>query len=176
MRTLPILLLATFLTGCHTQPSSDRGEHPKLSEQAGMEFFNEISGELEIELSEPPERIAENLANEAATPEAKIVSLKLVAEWFEEDSSEFRPLTEEELNRTAYVGPTIKLGADSRNVVEHEAPNGESFTVRELLKAVEETERQERSNTEWFGGVDVHHVFFEGLYEENGVWWMSWGS
>lgn len=147
-----------------------------MSDQAGMEFFNEIGGRLNIELSEPPERITEDLANETATPDARIVSLELVPEWFERDTGEFRPLTEEELNRTAYAGPTIKLGAESGSVMEHQAPNGKSFTVRELLKAVEDTEKQERTNTELFGGVDVHHVFFEGLYEEDGVWWISWGS
>jgi hypothetical protein len=32
-------------------------------------------------------------------------------------------------------------------------------------------------DSEWFGGVDVHHVFFEGLHEDvDGVWVANWGS
>ena len=61
--------------------------------------------------------------------------------------------------------------------VVHQAANGQAFTVEELLKAVEDTERQSRPNSEWFGGVDMHHVYFEGIAEaEDGVWDIQWGS
>jgi len=38
--------------------------------------------------------------------------------------------------------------------------------VQELLRAVELTEQKTRENTEWFGGIDVHHMYFEGLFCE----------
>ncbi len=53
----------------------------------------------------------------------------------------------------------------------------EHFTVRELLQAVEDTERQTRGKSDWFDGVDIHHVYFEGLHEEEpGIHTIYWGS
>jgi hypothetical protein len=138
-------------------------------------FFNRLSARLEIELTEPPERIAPNLANERASASARIHSLRLRARVFE--AKELRPLTAEELARVALDAPVIRLRGDSGDPVEHAAPNGAFFTVSDLLQAVEETERQTRSASEWFGGIDVHHVFFEGLMpEKDGSWSIAWGS
>nr|QBK86043.1 MAG: hypothetical protein LCMAC101_06380 [Marseillevirus LCMAC101] len=50
------------------------------------------------------------------------------------------------------------------------------FTMRQLLNAVLEIEKISRSQTEWFEGVDAHHVWFEGLFENNGVYEVFWGS
>ena len=54
----------------------------------GLEFFNSLSGKLEIELTEAPERIG-NLDNVRATPDAKIKSLNFVAEVYIRDSGTF---------------------------------------------------------------------------------------
>lgn len=134
--------------------------HPEL------EFFNSLSGKLDIELTTPPERVGD-LLNERATPDAAIVSLKLTAEVFNEETETFRPLTPEELDSVAYRGASIRLRSEDGDPVAHAAPNGEFFTVRQLLQAVEETERQTRGQSEWLGGVDVHHVFFEGIHRED---------
>ncbi|MGA9520488.1 MAG: hypothetical protein WBV82_03435 [Myxococcaceae bacterium] len=73
--------------------------------------------------------------------------------------------------------PLIRLRGEAGDPVEHRAPNGKHFTVRELVKAVEETERQSRSRSNWLGGIDVHHVYFEGIHPENdGTWSIAWGS
>jgi len=60
-------------------------------------------------------------------------------------------------------------------VVVHRAPSAGAFTVRDLLAAVEETERRTRAQSEWFGGVDIHHCFFQGIeVDDQGVWRISW--
>jgi len=34
-----------------------------------------------------------------------------------------------------------------------------------------------RDSSKWFGGIDVHHVFFEGIHlDEDDVWAIHWGS
>ena len=64
-----------------------------------------------------------------------------------------------------------------KNVVSHNAPNGEFFTVRDLLHAVEETERQTRGQTQELGSSCWCHIFFEGIHlVADGVWDISWGS
>ena len=170
------LVLMCLFAGCdptNDVPTSTPGDpmsHPEL------DFFNEVSGTLKIELSEPAEKIGE-LDNEKAPPQATIVSVKLDAEYWEEDTGDFRPLTPEELVSIAYIGDSIVLAGEAEIAVTHQAPNGKHFTVSDLIKAVEETERQTRGQSEWFDGVDVHHVFFEGLEpNSDGSWQIIWGS
>jgi hypothetical protein len=144
--------------------------HPELK------FFNSLSGKLEIELDTPAEPVA-NLLNLRAAPDARIVRVELRAEVYNPDTEEFRPLTPAELDSVAFRGRSIKLQSEDGEVVAHDAPSGSHFTVRELLRAVEETERRTRAHSEWLGGIDVHHVFFEGIEPgEDGVWEVCWGS
>lgn len=147
-----------------------------IVDDVGLEFFNRLSGELEIELTEAPERIAD-LANLAAPPTARLVSVALRLEVFEDD--DFRPLTADELGRVVLRTPRIRMRSYQleKVVVEHEAPAGARFTVADLGAAVEATERRTRGDTEWFGGIDVHHIFFEGIeLGDDGVWMIWWGS
>lgn len=140
-----------------------------------LEFFRELSGRLEIALSEPTHAITPKLMNQAAPPTAKIVSLRFEAEVFDDD--EPRPLTEEELDRVVLVANNIRLrDAETRSTIEHLAPDGLKFTVRDMIDVVERSELAFRQKSDWFGGVDVHHVFFEGMEEVDGAWEIHWGS
>ena len=96
---------------------------------------------------------------------------------FNRDTEEFRDLTPEEFDSLAFRESHIKLRGESGEVVSHNAPNGTFFTVQQLLQAVEETERQTRDQSEWLGGVDVHHCYFEGIsLDDDGAWGIYWGS
>ncbi len=147
------------------------------SVQSNFEFFNNLTGKLEIELTEPAEHYG-NMANLAAKPSAKLVDVRFHPEVFDEDEQQkFRDLTEAEWQLEIFRESSIRLRGLSEDVVEHKAPNGRSFTVKEMFTAIEETERRTRGNSEWLGGIDVHHRFFEGIYQdENGDWEISWGS
>ncbi len=141
-----------------------------------LEFFNGLSGTLAIELTEPAQPIG-GLLNLAASPSARISSLRLEAQFFDPDTEEGRPLTEPELSRAVFRGPVLRLRGESGIVVSHQAPDGGQFTVKALLAAVEATERQSRGATEWLGGVDVHHIYFEGIHpSDDGAWEIFWGS
>ena len=75
--------------------------------------------------------------------------------------------------------PAIRMVSDCAEdiVVEHSAPNGRHFSVRDMIAAAEETDRQARPTSEWFEGIDVHHVYLEGIHlEEDGLWVISYGS
>ena len=153
----------------------------KLSEHematSDLEFFNSVSGELQIELSVPAQPASPTLLNLLAAPEARVVNLKLTPGVYDESNNEFRDLTPHEFNSIAFRGSEIRLRNYSGRIVAHKAPNGALFSVRELLLAVEETERQTRDSTELLGGVDVHHVYFGGIEEaDDGVWDIIWDS
>lgn len=141
----------------------------------GLAFFNDLSGRLQIELTEATEPIAPGLANQKAKPGATIRSLHLEMQVFEND--DFRVLTDDEWGRVVFRGARIRLRGGTGKPIAHDAPNGRSFTVLDLARAVAETERRTRGDTEWFGGIDVHHVFFEGLQQQDdGSWAIAWGS
>ena len=53
------------------------------------------------------------------------------------------------------------------------------FTVEELVDCIVDFEKIDRSSCKsWFGGIDCHHVFFEGVYhdKEKNTYSTSWGS
>jgi len=145
-------------------------------DEEALEFFNGLSGQLAVELTEPAHSISENLPGNLVAPTgARVKQVSLELRVFEED--DFRDLSEEEWSRVVIRAPSVRMRGESEVVVEHPAPDGNAFTVRDLGEAVAKTERQGRDESEWFGGVDVHHVFFEGIsLEDDGVWSICWGS
>jgi hypothetical protein len=96
----------------------------------------------------------------------------------------FRPLTDEELDRVVFRTRTNKMGdgigmyhKDGGTVVQWDAGPSRTFTIRDLAEAIAETEAITRAKSDWMGGPDVHHVYFEGLdHGKDGVWRVSWGS
>ena len=50
------------------------------------------------------------------------------------------------------------------------------FTLAEVVQNIIDFETARRPLTVWFGGVDKHHVFFEGLKEDGEAYSISWGS
>ena len=190
MRTASIILMSLLLLGCNERQETltplpelveDIPDTTSSGKQQNMphpelEFFNSLSGSLSIELSVAPETIG-NTANLQATPDAKIESLRWEVQIFNRDTREFRTITSEELQSVAFRESEITLKGMEGSTVTHRASNGEYFTVKELIKAVEATEQQTRGNSEWFDGVDVHHIYFEGIHPcDNGVWEIYWGS
>lgn len=147
-----------------------------MIEVEALEFFNSLSGKLHIELSEPARPVAPNLLNLVAPPGACVLRVALTLEVYEEE--DFRPLTDEEWSRVVLRAPSIRMASvdTPEIVIETPAPNGEVFTVRHLQGAIARTEQLSRESGDWMGGVDVHHVYFEGMDLEDGVWVVSWGS
>jgi hypothetical protein len=145
-------------------------------QEDALEFFNGLSGDLHIELSEPATEFSPNLANQVAPASAHVTRVELGFRVYV--GRGFRELTDEEWDRVVIHARTIRM-ANRRVpdvVVEHAAPDGRVFTVRALRDAVAKTERESRDRSDWFEGVDVHHVYFEGISLENGVWYVEWGS
>jgi hypothetical protein len=149
-----------------------------MSDQAGLDFFNALSGHLDVVLTEPAKPLSEHILNLQASPTAKIARISLRLSVYQPDEAEkFRDLTDDEWQRVVLRAPRIRLRGETDKVVEHAAPPSGAFTVRDLATAIAETERQGRGDTNWLGGIDVHHVFFEGIDEDaDGVWAIRWGS
>ncbi len=146
----------------------------------GLNFFNGLSGTINIETSEKPERIG-SLLNLKSVPTAKLldVTWEDVRVYTSDKNEPFRELTKEEWKLIVFDCPEIELGCSisnycgDRETTKHQAPNGKYFTVRDMVKAVVDNQKQTRGATDWFGGIDVHHIYFEGI-DANGH--IGWGS
>lgn len=124
-----------------------------------MEFFNSIGGVPGVHVTQEPKSM-KNLSGNKVAEKSELISVNLKPEIYLEEEGIFRQLTDIELNTIAFNRPSIELVSKSDEVVEHKASNGKYFTVKELLNAVELTEKKTRKNTNWFGGVDIHHIYF----------------
>jgi len=52
-----------------------------------------------------------------------------------------------------------------------------AFTVKELMECIVEFEKEDRPKTLWGGGVDCHHIFYDGLRHTEGKGYqILWGS
>ena len=144
--------------------------------EENLAFVNSITGILRIELSEAATPSAPHMLNLQASPNAKLVSLRFEASMSDEDYEPV-PFTDAELKRVVFEGPSLCLRGDTGDPVNIDAPGGEHFTLAELLVAIERAELETRGASTWLGGVDVHHIFFEGIFpEEDGTWSIGWGS
>jgi hypothetical protein len=140
----------------------------------GLAMFNKLSGTLQIKLSEATHALSERLMNQVASPSARIEQIGLELNVYE--NREFRDLTDAEWSTLVIRDAVIRMRGEGPAIVEHHAPSAAGFTVRDLADAIAKTEREGRSDTEWYGGIDTHHVFFEGIRDDDGVWAIRWGS
>jgi hypothetical protein len=143
----------------------------------GLDFLNGLSGRLRVTLTEEAQPMSPHILNLAAPASATLVDVSLRLEAFGDD--ELRPLTEDEWASIVIDAPSIRMRSSEVDsvVLNLDAPNGLNFTVKDIVVAVEQTERASRPSSKWFGGIDVHHVYFDGLeLEEDGVWCICWGS
>ena len=50
------------------------------------------------------------------------------------------------------------------------------FTLKEFQRCVELFEMEDRPKSKWFGGVDCHHIFFDGIESYGDGYRILWGS
>lgn len=152
----------------------------KINKKA-FDFLNHLSGILNISLTKKPVRIG-NLLNVRAESDAKIKNAKLECKVFCDDS--FRNLSTEEEKMIVFedakeisiIGESVFAEDLEKFTVAHKKKSGK-WSVRDVLKAIEKTEKKTRVHTDWFGGIDVHHIYFEGLRKINDNSFVSsWGS
>ena len=73
---------------------------------------------------------------------------------------------------------TLYLSSNQADVpaVKFTAVNGAWFTVQEVLDAIGAFETAARPQTSWLGGINTHHVYFEGLMGKDDHYMIWWGS
>jgi len=86
-------------------------------------------------------------------------------------------LKTDELNKIHYKEKEITL-YNEETKVRMTFKNENGFTVKELFDHVVAFENKSRPLTDWFGGIDAHHIFFEGLEwsPKEKAFIVIWGS
>jgi hypothetical protein len=142
-------------------------------------YLENVSWQLDIHMSDSCVQISPNLLNHCEHPKSSIIGIShSEITTFDDQHEEFVKLTEEELNQTAFIGDEITF-KDGFTEITYSSKDGQ-FTVLELVAVIVEFEKVIRPKSDWFGGVDTHHVYFEGISSttHNGavVHMISWGS
>jgi len=105
---------------------------------------------------------------------------------FDRETNDLVELSTAEKEKPGYIGETLTLEsvwktrdgriADTTRRV-YKNTRG-FFTVAEVVAHIVDFERIDRPKSKWFGGLDCHHVFFQGLYPnlKEDAFCISWGS
>jgi hypothetical protein len=126
------------------------------------------------------------LLNRFESQDAKIVNIgHTTVEKWDDAQDDMIPLTQEELDVPAFIGSEISfssvwLDRQGKKVAESHMSfcnHKGYFTIQEMVDMVVELEEVDRPKTSWFGGIDAHHIYFEGLCKQkDGSYLIRWGS
>jgi hypothetical protein len=143
-------------------------------------LINKLSFVLQVEVVEADLSRQPTLPNIMMTRASRIgaVSIdKAGVNLYDKESGDFTPLTHAQLDQVAYDQPEITFTSETKPSFTVNAPAGKScFTVNDILDAIAAFEQYDRPSTDWFGGPDCHHVFFEGMHVTPEGWYIAWGS
>lgn len=137
---------------------------------------------LEIELDTPPTSMggqAIRLLNLVADPKAILKDIKVgdIGRYCAQ-IEDFIYYTDDELN-TLIIYDKENIQFQCLNGIKkyYNFPNKKA-TIKEFVDAIIDFEKISRPAGDWFGGIDCHHIFYEGIFpiEENDTYMIHWGS
>ena len=136
-----------------------------------------FGGSLNIEVTEPLLSIS---LNEYATPTATVRSITFHPNTW--DGEDIHEVTEKQLTTNVYDYHEITLVWSPAPDVDYseyhrDAPNGTHFTLQDIIDTIVQAQYLFRPYSNWFGGIDTSHTFFEG-FTQHGEHTFSifWGS
>ena len=126
------------------------------------------------------------LMNRFEAEGSKITSMSHTEIQFFSKRDDFVNLTKEQLSMPGFIGSSItfhNIWKNQKNKVvaetKHTFTNEKGyFTVKEMVKNIVEFEKLDRPKSLWFGGVDCHHIYFEGILKnkDGDTYCICWGS
>ena len=123
-----------------------------------FEIFNNISAELEIDFCS-----------------GKIKEVSLNIKGYYDKNFKLQKLPAGFGSKTLIESENITLIGEAGIPVTHASHS--LFRVSDVIKAIELTELETRSKTDWLGGVDLHHICFEGITRvSKNTYKIQWGS
>ena len=128
-----------------------------------------------------------NLLNRFEAPDSRILDITADQPAFiDEDLQEFVQLTSDQLKLPAFIGSeatfyNCHVNDSNIKIAEtwHTFTNQRGhFTVEEMVENILVFEKLDRPKSCWFGGVDAHHIFYEGVHcnSDGKTYSVHWGS
>lgn len=161
---------------------------PRCEPNGWVGVASDLSFDLDIEMSEEARIVKIGFTDPHVYVEDTRPREEKDADWRQnEDGSKtfigkhlpyekcFRKPTKEELDKT-FTRRTLII-TESREAGKYGfyRRNG-GWRVRDALSVVLDHERRTRGESNWFGGVDLHHVAFSGLNFRKGKLQWNWDS
>ena len=159
---------------------------PRTRSKGVINAFNKnVTFILGVETDQPPVQHFP-LLNRFEDPNSKVVDIYCnEITYYDKELEEQVPFTQEELDVPAFIGSEISLSSvrfdrkGKKVTASHMSfcNHAGYFTIQEMVDMVVEFEKVDRPKTCWFGGIDAHHIYFEGLRKEkDGSYRILWGS
>lgn len=167
-----------------TATRARKSKHPPTPRSGPTDLLNKVSFVLNISTTNTaPQRGM--LLNRFEQPDSKIKAIRASPPTLYADN-ESHELSQADLRQPAFHGSVLTLYSNWRDhrgaTVDTTCRSFRStkgyFTVAEVVANIVAFEKIDRPKSLWFGGIDCHHVFFEGLHaaELPGTYGVSWGS
>ena len=142
------------------------------------EIFQNAGFNINIRLEEDKTYSTGRLLNIFVKPDSQILDITKTNIYKFSEDYDLIDLSEEEVNSLAYNNKSITLvNSATETELQFHSDNEQYFTVQELVDKIMEFEKIDRPKTDWFGGIDAHHIFYEGLHKKDEhIYSVMWGS
>lgn len=119
------------------------------------------------------------LLNRFEAPDSRIKRIRAVGPGYYDSAQEDHiPYTLEQLkDMPGYTADRMVLINDETKFVKVFIKEG-GFSCLDVIKNIVAFEKRDRPNTEWFDGIDCHHIYYEGMRYDKKTQSLriSWGS
>tara|TARA_B100000085_G_C18562441_1_gene520148 strand:+ start:663 stop:1214 length:552 start_codon:yes stop_codon:yes gene_type:complete len=139
-----------------------------------QDVMKNINFNLEIETTNTTPVPENGLMNRFEEPDSQIVSITHDdIRLYNNEKEDFDYLLEDDLNQPGYYGNEItfhqsyidrktkEIIADTKKTYYNDKG---LFTIKEMVDNIVDFEKLDRPSTKWFGGIDCHHTYYEGIF------------
>ena len=139
-----------------------------------QDVMKNINFNLEIETTNTTPVPENGLMNRFEEPDSEIVSITHDnIRLYNNEKENFDYLLEDDLNQPGYYGNEItfhqsyidrktkEIIADTKKTYYNDKG---LFTIKEMVDNIVDFEKRDRPSTKWFGGIDCHHTYYEGIF------------
>ena len=180
------------ITGTQGTDGSD-GSQGTTGTQGPTPYLESLSFELALETSKPQKK-AGKLLNRFEEKDSKLLSVSIDSNGVRRWKDDKDDPVECDLEEKGFVGKKLILchryfgtqgvagrcGEMISETVSTITNEVGYFTCGEVIDHILDFEKCDRPKTKWFGGIDCHHIWFEGLGENTGEagdgYHVCWGS
>lgn len=146
--------------------------------------MKEVSFILDIKTDRPNVKYS-NLGNVFVHTDAKLISVEARhISYYNCNTGELTYLTTEEKQKPGFVGSTMTLynkwSDNDGNMTSETTKTFRTtkgfFTINEVVKKICVFEMIDRPKSNWFGGIDAHHIHYENMSRGNKGYIIHYGS